>query len=80
MVKPSEIFDDMQRRMSELLAQTPARDFEKNVKAVMAQGFARMDLITRDEFDTQLEVLARTRARLQELETRVAELEARATK
>lgn len=79
MVNPGEIFEDMQKRMADLLAQSPAKDFEKNVKAVMAQGFSKLDLITRDEFDTQAEVLARTRARLQELEAKVAELEARAS-
>jgi BMFP domain-containing protein YqiC len=78
MVNPGEIFEDMQKRMADMLAQSPAKDFEKNVKAVMAQGFSKLDLITRDEFDTQAEVLARTRARLQELEAKVAELEARA--
>ena len=75
MVKPTEIFEDMQKRMADLLAQSPAKDIEKNVKAVMAQGFARLDLITREEFDIQAQVLAQTRARLQELEARVAKLE-----
>jgi BMFP domain-containing protein YqiC len=78
MVNPTELFEDMQKRMSELLAQSPVKDIEKNVKAVMAQGFSKLDLITREEFDTQMEVLARTRARLQELEAKVADLESRA--
>ncbi|MNX91400.1 Membrane fusogenic activity [compost metagenome] len=46
---------------------------------MMTQGFARLDLVTREEFDVQSQVLARTRARLEELEARVAELERRAT-
>ncbi|MNU02515.1 Membrane fusogenic activity [compost metagenome] len=45
---------------------------------MMTQGFARLDLVTREEFDVQSQVLARTRARLEELEGRVAELERRA--
>ena len=47
------------------------------MKAMLHQGFAKLDLLTREEFDVQTEVLARTRARLDALETRVAELEAR---
>jgi BMFP domain-containing protein YqiC len=42
----------------------------------MSQGFAKLDLLTREEFDVQTEVLARTRAKLELLEARVAELEA----
>ncbi|MGC8011168.1 accessory factor UbiK family protein [Salmonella enterica] len=49
---------------------------EKNVKAMLSQGFAKLDLVTREEFDVQAQVLAKTRARLEALEARVAELEA----
>jgi BMFP domain-containing protein YqiC len=70
--------DDLQRRIDELLAQTPAADLRKNLRALLAQQFARLDLVTREEFDTQAKVLARTREKLTALEARVAELEARA--
>jgi BMFP domain-containing protein YqiC len=49
------------------------------MKAMLNQGFSRLDLLTREEFDVQAEVLARTRARLEALEARVAELESRHT-
>lgn len=74
--KPS-LLDDIQAKLSQVAQQSPARDLEKNMKAMLHQGFAKLDLLTREEFDVQTEVLARTRARLDALEARVAELEAR---
>jgi len=76
MVGP-KIFEDIGAKLSELAANSPARDLEKNVKAVLSGAFSKLDLVTREEFDVQREVLAHTRARLAELEHRVAELEAR---
>ncbi len=76
-----KLLDEMSSRMSSLLANTPAGEVEKNLRAALASVFAKLDLVTREEFDVQREVLARTRAKLQALEARVAELEAaRATK
>ena len=62
-------------KMSALLANSPARDIEKNAKAMLGGLFARMDLVTREEFDVQAELLARARTRLQELEARIEALE-----
>ena len=67
--------DDLQARVLALLQQTPAADMQKNLKALLTQQFARMDLVTRDEFDTQAQVLARTREKLERLERRLAQLE-----
>lgn len=75
-MKPTDLFSDFQNRVSEALRNSPAADIEKNVRAMMTQGFSKLDLVTREEFDVQSQVLARTRARLEELETRVAALEA----
>ncbi|ALF89250.1 MULTISPECIES: accessory factor UbiK family protein [Ralstonia solanacearum species complex] len=75
-MKPTDLFTDFQNRVSEALRNSPAADIEKNVRAMMTQGFSKLDLVTREEFDVQSQVLARTRARLEELETRVAQLEA----
>ena len=61
-------------------APTPAGEIEKNLRAALAGAFARLDLVTREEFDVQREVLARTRAKLEALEARAAELEARSRK
>ena len=71
-----KLLDEMSSRVSSLLASTPAADVEKNQRAALAGLFARLDLVTREEFDVQREVLARTRAKLQALESRIAELEA----
>jgi hypothetical protein len=67
--------DDLQARVLALLQQTPAADMQKNLKALLTQQFARMDLVTREEFDTQAQVLARTREKLERLERRLALLE-----
>lgn len=71
------VLDELSKRLSELLAATPAKDFEKNAKAMLGNMFARLDLVTREEFDVQREVLARARDRLAALESKVTELEAR---
>jgi ubiquinone biosynthesis accessory factor UbiK len=68
-------FEEFGAKMSALLANTPAKDIEKNVKALMGGMFSRLDLVTREEFDIQSEVLARTRQKLKELEARVDSLE-----
>jgi BMFP domain-containing protein YqiC len=59
-----------------MIANSPAKDVEKNLRALMTSSFNKLDLVTREEFDIQKEVLAHTRARLEELEHRVAQLEA----
>ncbi|MCH8618017.1 accessory factor UbiK family protein [Undibacterium sp. TS12] len=69
-------FNDMQAKINQVLENSPAKDIEKNVKAMMSQGFSKLDLVTREEFDIQAQVLARTRAKLEALEARVAALEA----
>jgi hypothetical protein len=69
--------DDLQSRVSELVRQTPAADMQKNLKALLTQQFARLELVTREEFDTQTKVLTRARSKLDELELRITELERR---
>ena len=71
-----KLFDEISNKISETIAASPAKDLEKNVKAMMAATFSRMDLVTREEFDIQQEVLAQTRAQLTELERRLVLLEA----
>jgi len=72
-----KLLDEMSARVSSLLAATPAGDVEKNMRAALAGLFAKLDLVTREEFDVQREVLLRTREKLAALEARVNELEAR---
>jgi len=68
-------FREIDQKMREILARSPAADIEKNLRALLASAFSRLDLVTREEFDVQREVLARTRAKLEALEARLAELE-----
>ena len=70
-------FNDLQGKINQALESSPAKDIERNVKAMMTQGFSKLDLVTREEFDIQAQVLAKTRAKLEALELRVVELEAR---
>lgn len=72
----SKFLDEISSKLSELAASGPARDFEKNARALLAQGFAKLDLVTREEFDVQAELLSRAQEKLAQLEARVAELEA----
>lgn len=76
-MKPEDFLKDVQGKLGDLLRQSPAKDVERNVRAVLAQGFSKLDIVTREDFDTQAQVLARTRQRLEELERRVARLEQR---
>ena len=71
-----KILDEIGSKVSELLANSPAKDLEKNARALLASGFSKLDLVTREEFEVQREVLAHTREKLADLETRVAHLEA----
>ena len=77
MKTPPSFLTELQTKISEVLQQSPAKDIEKNMKAMLNQGFSKLDLLTREEFDIQSDVLQRTRARLEALEARVAELESR---
>ena len=71
----NRIFDDINARVSEVLAKSPAKDIEKNLRGMLSSAFSRLDLVTREEFDVQAKVLARTREKLVAIEARVSELE-----
>jgi BMFP domain-containing protein YqiC len=72
-----KLLDELSARFSELVAASPAKDIEKNARALLGSLFSRLDLVTREEFDLQVELLARARAKLSALEAQVAELEKR---
>ena len=71
----TKVIDEVSRRVQELIANTPVEDVQKNVRALMSGWFARLDLVTREEFDAQQAVLQRTREKLSGMEARVDELE-----
>ena len=71
------IFQDVQNRITELIRSSPAADVERNVKAMLSQTFQRMDLVTREEFDTQVDLTVRLRQRIEALEAQIADLNSR---
>ena len=71
-----KILEEISSKLGDTIAQSPAKDIEKNVKSLMGSAFNRMDLVTREEFDIQQQVLIKTRELLTQLEQRVAALEA----
>ena len=80
---PRPPFDDIARRVLDALPQGLAEaesDLRRNLRASLAGALSRMDLVTREEFDAQARVLARTREKLERLEARVQSIEADATR
>lgn len=74
--------DEMTRRLTDAIPpglRQLQSDAEKNVRAALQTAFTRMDLVTREEFDVQQAVLARTRSRVEELERQLMLLEERLT-
>jgi ubiquinone biosynthesis accessory factor UbiK len=73
----NRLFEDLRQRIDEALRASPAQDIEKNVRAILAAWFDRLDLVLREDFEVQKKLLERAQAKLTELEARIAELEAR---
>ncbi len=69
------LLQDLQSRVAELIRGGPAADVERNVKALLGQTFERLELVTREEFDGYVEMLAALRARVARLEQAVQALE-----
>jgi len=77
MNRTQQWMEEFQKNISDLIARSPAADLERNMRSMMTQGFAKLDLITREEFDVQTDLLARARTRVDQLATQVQALEAR---
>jgi len=71
-----KFFEEMAAKLNGALASSPAKDFEKNARALLMQGFAKLDLVTREEFDVQAKLLAHALEKMAVLEGRVTSLEA----
>jgi BMFP domain-containing protein YqiC len=69
------VAEDVQNKIGDAIRQSPAKDLEKNIRGLVSQGFQKMDLVTRQEFDVQAQVLAKTRAKVEELENKIAAIE-----
>jgi len=75
-----KIFEELTARLGSMLAASPAADIEKKARALLASFFAKLDLVSREEFDIQTQVLLRTREKLTALEARLDEFEKTAEK
>ncbi|MBK8114915.1 MAG: accessory factor UbiK family protein [Candidatus Accumulibacter sp.] len=70
-----KILEEIGARLSAVIAASPAADIEKNARALLSSVFAKLDLVSREEFDIQTQVLQRTREKLKALEARLDRLE-----
>ena len=70
-----KVLDEISGKLGQVLADSPAKDLEKNLRAMLQGVFTRLELVTREEFEVQQAVLLRTREKLAALESRVAEME-----
>ncbi len=73
----AKFIEQIGARISDAVAASPARDIDKNVRALLGSALGRLDMVPRAEFELQAQVLLRTREKLEALAARVAELEAR---
>ena len=73
----NEKLREISNKIREIVKDSPLPDIEKNIDALLKGMFTKMELVTRDEFDVQTEVLKRTRQKLEELEKKLSEIEAR---
>jgi BMFP domain-containing protein YqiC len=71
----NQALGEISQKIKQLMANSPAADMEKNLRALLSSTFAKLDLVTREEFDVQREVLLRAREKISVLETKLAELE-----
>ena len=70
-----KFLSELSARLAELAAANPAKDLEKNFRGMLSSAFARLELVSREEYDVQAQVLARAREKLAVLEKRIEELE-----
>ena len=71
------LLEELNQKINAALRNSPAADIERNLRALMGGWFERLDLVAREDFEVQRRLLERAQSRLQDLEARVAELEAR---
>jgi len=74
----SATLEELARKIGEVMEASPAKDIEKNVKALLQSGLQRLDLVPREEFEVQAQLLQRTREKLEALEARVEQMESAA--
>ena len=70
-----KILDDLQAKQGQIMANSPAKDIERNIRAVLTQGLSRLDLVTKEEFEVQRLTIVQMQNKIFSLETRLTELE-----
>ena len=70
-----EKIQNLSNKIKHIIKDSPVSDMEDNINALLKSTFTKMDLIHREEFDVQTEVLKRTRAKLETLEAKIIDLE-----
>jgi len=78
-MQPNPWLDTFQKNVAELISKSPAADVERNVRAFMGQAFTKLELVTREEFDVQADLLKQTLSRVNVLERQLQALEQRVT-
>lgn len=71
----TQFFEDLSIKIRDVVKTTPAGDIENNLRALLQGAFTKLELVSREEFDVQAEVLRHTREKLEQIETKLAELE-----
>ena len=71
----SPFITDLSNKINEIIKSSPLADVEKNINALIQGAFTKMELVSREEFDVQAEVLRNTREQLVKLEEKLAHLE-----
>jgi len=74
MFKKNEI-QNLSNKVKTLVKNSPISDIEDNINALLKSTFTNMDLINREEYDVQIEVLKKTRAKVEALETKIKDIE-----
>ena len=71
----TKFLDELAERIGEAVRASPAKDLEKNIRALLGALFTRLDLVTREQFEVQAQILLRTREKLEQLEARLDALD-----
>jgi ubiquinone biosynthesis accessory factor UbiK len=71
----TEKVNEISNKINEIIKSSPLADIEKNINALIQGVFTKMELVSREEFDIQTEVLRNTREKLTKLEAKLTELE-----
>ena len=72
---PDSFLDQLSSKINDLLPEELPQNIKKNLRALMEASFSKLDLVTREEFDAQREVLLRTREKVDLLQKEFAEIE-----